>query len=147
MLDALQLSHSKESPVTEVKKQHSHKTNFTSCNVSAGKPSEQLIRSRSYNCLNCNAKHPLYSCQKLINLDLDTKLKSVRERKLSYSSHEIQLHTATLNAVSHAVYSSHPAKLPSTDVIQVNKAHNINSCASTVLLSTALILIPDIKDY
>lgn len=50
------------------------------CNVSSDKP-----RSRDYtvkNCLACNANHPLYLCEKFINLDLNSKLSFIKRNSL-----------------------------------------------------------------
>lgn len=82
MLETLQLSH-RYGLSNEVKKQYpSSKTHFTShCNVSTGKPSERQFRNHVL-CLKCNAKHSLYSCQKFIESDLESKLKFVREQNL-----------------------------------------------------------------
>ncbi|XP_048485432.1 uncharacterized protein LOC125490391 [Plutella xylostella] len=86
MLETLHLSHSKES--LDHKKQSAPKTyNSSHCNVSTNnnKPQDRSnsITSRPKKlCLMCNANHPIYSCQKFLDISLDSKLKLIAENKL-----------------------------------------------------------------
>ncbi|XP_045541793.1 uncharacterized protein LOC106716081 isoform X1 [Papilio machaon] len=79
MLDTLSASH---------KRQHYNPNKLSStqikskvhCNVLSEKP-----RSHDYNaknCLACNANHPLYSCEKFLNFDLNSKLSFIKHNSL-----------------------------------------------------------------
>lgn len=82
MLETLQLSHSKgHSSQPENKKQNSYTHNTSHCNVSTDKPQDRQSRfTRS--CLKCTGMHPLYSCKKFLDSDLESKLNLIRENKL-----------------------------------------------------------------
>lgn len=79
MLETLQLSHNKvQTPHTEYKKPSSQSQNTSHCNVSTNKPHGRLSKS----CVKCKEFHPLYSCQKYLDSDLESKLKLIRDNKL-----------------------------------------------------------------
>lgn len=82
MLETLQLSHNKaQNSQPDYKKQGLFSRNISHCNVSTKKPNDS--QSRSYkSCIKCNGAHPLYSCHKFIESNLESKLKLVRENKL-----------------------------------------------------------------
>ncbi|XP_037297668.1 uncharacterized protein LOC119190278 [Manduca sexta] len=85
ILETLQFSRSKE--ITQnyenKKQQHSKHHNISHCNVSSGpyKTSNRQSRAKS-KCYQCNANHPIYTCQNFIESDLESKLKLIREHNL-----------------------------------------------------------------
>jgi hypothetical protein len=82
MLETLQLSHNKS--VVDNKKYQSQNQSKFHCNVSTNKPPERHF-TREFKrkpCLLCNSDHPIYSCQKFIDCQLESKLKFIRDFKL-----------------------------------------------------------------
>lgn len=75
MLETLQLSHSKDALGTEVKKPiiTSNPRSTSHCNVSS---------NNKLSCFKCKGNHPIYSCKKIIDSDLKSKLQLVREQNL-----------------------------------------------------------------
>lgn len=164
MLETLQLSHNKgHQSQHENKKQTTHNTSH--CNVSTNKPQDRQHRFKP--CLKCNAMHPLYSCQKFLDCDLESKLKLVRDHKLCENclrsghapdtckfgpcrkcnqKHNSLIHNDSTSSV--AFNSIVTAEKPSDPLpIHVNKAHMQTRTTSidthTVLLSTAVVEVAD----
>ncbi|XP_059046626.1 uncharacterized protein LOC131842124 [Achroia grisella] len=90
MLETLQVSHNsninsnKQSAVSHNMSHNvTHKTSQHKihCNVSTNKPQHQITFTKKF-CLMCNADHPLYSCQRFLDTDLDTKLQFISDNKL-----------------------------------------------------------------
>ncbi|KAL0821094.1 hypothetical protein ABMA28_005724 [Loxostege sticticalis] len=78
MLETLLVSHSPSYKFSQDnKKQHFTSHNKIQCNVSTNKP-QQGPR----NCPMCNANHPLYSCERFLDSDLNSKLKLISKHKL-----------------------------------------------------------------
>ncbi|XP_062531657.1 uncharacterized protein LOC134201239 isoform X1 [Bombyx mori] len=84
MLETLKLSHSKDTTATIIENKKQHKYNYTThCNVSSSpnKSYDRQLRGKAL-CVKCNANHPLYSCNKFIESDLESKLKLIRVHNL-----------------------------------------------------------------
>lgn len=180
MLETLQLSHSKthhshnshshNSSQYENKKHTPH--NISHCNVSTNKPQlPQDRQSRIYkSCIKCNGMHPLYSCQRFINCDLESKLKLIRDHKLCENclrsghtsdtcefgtckkcnqKHNTLIHNDNASSISfHSPMTAEKCNANAgTLPIQVNNAHIQTKTTSTamhpVLLSTALVEVAD----
>lgn len=83
MLETLQLSHNKtHNTQLDSKKQSSQSRNTSHCNVSTHKPKDNRTSHFRRSCVKCNGAHPLYSCEKFIDSDLESKIKLIREHKL-----------------------------------------------------------------
>lgn len=78
MLETLLVSHSKDNK--QIPSQRGNHNNTSHCSVSTNKP--QAGKARSNGCLMCNASHPLYACQKFLDLNLDSRLKFATDSKL-----------------------------------------------------------------
>lgn len=197
MLETLQVSHSKSN--LDTKKDYTHNRSKIHCNVSTNKPTERHSRDLNKRlCLLCNSNHPLYSCQKFIENNLESKLKFINDKKLCInclrSGHSLEncrfgpcrmcnkkhnslVHPGSPHISSNVISSAsvpvphgttgkppappaaaelQPAPTTSQSScsslvmqipkIQVNNAHIDSQCTqSTVLLSTALVIIAD--DY
>lgn len=77
MLETLLVSHNKQ----HVNKISINNKSKVHCNVSTNKPHS---RDSSYkkSCLACNANHPLYTCQKFLDYNLESKLTFIKNNKL-----------------------------------------------------------------
>lgn len=78
MLETLQVSHAKDDK--HVPSQKSNRV-LSHCNVSTNKPHESQARNKK-GCLVCNANHPLYACQRFLDMNIESRLKCVKDGKL-----------------------------------------------------------------
>lgn len=86
ILETLIVSHGRSGSqnTTEHKKPYIH-TPKIHCNIAANKSvskSSKNARNTKYLCIKCNEQHPLYSCQKFLDLDLHNKLILIKDNKL-----------------------------------------------------------------
>jgi hypothetical protein len=85
MLETLLVSHS----TGNANNSHGNKRQFINdkvkvhCNVSSNKVYNKQHRVNYMSCVVCNGKHPIYSCQKFLDLNLDSKLNLIAKYKLS----------------------------------------------------------------
>lgn len=83
MLETLLVSHGKHNNISNKKQfTHTHDNSKVHCNVSSNKPPTDSQYRVKKSCVMCNGKHPLYSCQKFLDLDVNAKLKLTDNHKL-----------------------------------------------------------------
>lgn len=86
MLETLQVSHTHNKMYhnnNKIPYASSHNHNKLQCNVSTDNKIQDARQTFKRHCLMCKAYfHPLYTCHKFINSDLDTKLKFIVTNKL-----------------------------------------------------------------
>lgn len=156
VLEALQLSHSK--PTHSKIHLHNNSKIHTKihCNVSSTKPQTRDINKKL--CLLCNANHPIYSCQKFLDLNLPEKLLFVNNNKLCMNclrpnhtvdtcrfgpcrhcnmKHNSLIHGATLSTPPVATRAMQPPHATSHTVTAVANTHTDNRPIEPIQVNNA----------
>ncbi|XP_023953674.2 uncharacterized protein LOC112057425 [Bicyclus anynana] len=89
MLDTLQANVTK---THDFKKQNSHTNSKVHCNISSTKSKAQVTQR---SCFLCKSNHFLYSCNTFLGLDLNARLKFIRDNKLCENCLRPGGHTAS----------------------------------------------------
>ncbi|KAL0841423.1 hypothetical protein ABMA28_015107 [Loxostege sticticalis] len=82
MLETLLVSHSKGNHNIYNKKQNTQDNSKVHCNVSSNKSQHDSQSRSKISCVMCNSKHPLYSCQKFLDLNIKAKLDLLTKNNL-----------------------------------------------------------------
>ncbi|XP_037295929.1 uncharacterized protein LOC119188381 isoform X2 [Manduca sexta] len=151
MLESLQLSHGKQSNYKVIM----HNNNKIHAHVTNTKPQQYC----SYNqhkklCLACNSNHPIYSCQKFHNLNLESKLSLIKKNNLcinclrsGYTVNNCKLGSCRLCNKKHntLVHNSDEStqsvsnhlKQPAATFSQVTDTHNTDNSIQTIQANKA----------